>query len=525
MTQPTLRRIAAAAWAVLAAGTTATSALAATADDNSPAVLRALGHLQAQSLLSTTHDSFELRDLIVDDDGTEHVRFDRRFQGLRVIGGDVVVHDKLDGTLGGLNRTFTGALSTLSVVPTLAANVVGPIAQKLFVHTQGTVESTELVVYARGSVPLLAWDVLVSGVQADGTPSETHFILSALTGRRLDQWDDIHTADAKVTGKTLDSGNVTLHADRNTRGVYTLVDATRGSHSTVTMANGTSTESTVASTTSTFGNNALSNKATVAADAAYGQAMTWDYFLNTFGRKGVANDGKGARSRVHYGNNYVNAFWSDNCFCMTYGDGDNGVNYYPLVQLDVAGHEMTHGITFRTAGLTYSGESGGLNEGTSDIFGTMVEFYANNAKDTPDYLIGEKVFVNGGALRDMAHPSRDGSSADCWYSNVGSLDVHYSSGVANHFFYLLAEGTQSGSPSPTCRSGDTRSASGTGTLTGIGRTKAAKIWYRALTVYMTSNTNYASARTATVQAATDLYGASSTEVAAVKAAWTAVNRS
>ena len=75
---------------------------------------------------------------------------------------------------------------------------------------------------------------------------------------------------------------------------------------------------------------------------------------------------------------------------MRYGDGD-GVSYGPLVSLDVAGHEMTHGVTIRTAGLTYRGESGGLNESTSDIFGTMVECYANNAGDPGDYLIGEEI--------------------------------------------------------------------------------------------------------------------------------------
>jgi len=186
---------------------------------------------------------------------------------------------------------------------------------------------------------------------------------------------------------------------------------------------------------------------------------------------------------------------------------------------------MTHGVTSRTASLTYSGESGGLNEATSVIFGTMVEFYANNQNDTPDYLIGEELYKNGTSwLRSMIKPSADGRSADCWYSGVGSLDVHYSSGVANHFFYLLAEGTKTGFPSNTCVAGNTRVATGAGSVTGIGRAKAEKIWYRALTQYMISNTNYVGARTATINAANDLYGAGSPESAAVAAAWTAVNR-
>ena len=122
----------------------------------------------------------------------------------------------------------------------------------------------------------------------------------------------------------------------------------------------------------------------------------------------------------------------------------------------------------------------------------------------------------------MIKPSLDGASSDCWYSGVGSLDVHYSSGVANHFYHLLAEGTSYGSP--ICLAGNTRIATGAGTLTGIGRAAAEKIWYRALTVYMTSSTNYAAARVATINAANDLFGTDSPESAAAAAAWTAVNR-
>jgi Zn-dependent metalloprotease len=187
---------------------------------------------------------------------------------------------------------------------------------------------------------------------------------------------------------------------------------------------------------------------------------------------------------------------------------------------------MSHGITSRTSNLTYSGESGGLNEGTSDIFGTMVEFFANNAKDTPDYLIGERLYKSGSsALRFMYHPSLDGASADCWYGTVGALNVHYSSGVTNHFFYLLAEGSApAGQPaSPTCNPGDTRQAKGSAAVGGIGRDAAQRIWYRALTVYFTSSTNYSGARAATLNAARDLFGAGSSEQNAVAAAWAAVN--
>jgi zinc metalloprotease ZmpA len=120
----------------------------------------------------------------------------------------------------------------------------------------------------------------------------------------------------------------------------------------------------------------------------------------------------------------------------------------------------------------------------------------------------------------MDDPDSDGSSQNCWTTGTKNLDVHYSSGVGNHFFYLLAEGSGARTiggvahDSPTCDGS---------TVTGIGRDAAADIWFRALTVYMTSGTTYAQARTATLSAATDLYGASSPQRAAVAAAWSAVD--
>jgi Zn-dependent metalloprotease len=253
--------------------------------------------------------------------------------------------------------------------------------------------------------------------------------------------------------------------------------------------------------------------------------MTWDYYKNIHHRTGIGNDGKGAYNRVHYGFGYNNAYWSDTCFCMTYGDGD-GTHLSPLVALDITGHEMSHGVTARTAGLIYSGESGGLNEANSDIMGTMVEFYANNPRDTPDYLIGEQVFIgniagsaNQRALRYMFNPSLDHASPNCYSATLGNLDVHYSSGVANLFFYLLAEGTGAKTFSGVNHTPTTCNGS---TFAGIGRDKAQRIWYRALTVYFTSSTGYAGARAATIRAAKDLYGATSAEATRVATAWSAV---
>lgn len=183
---------------------------------------------------------------------------------------------------------------------------------------------------------------------------------------------------------------------------------------------------------------------------------------------------------------------------------------------------MTHGVTSNTAGLNYSGESGGLNEATSDIFATGVEFYSNTATDPGDYLIGEKIDINGNGtpLRYMDKPSKDGASKDSWYSGLGSIDVHYSSGPANHFFYLLSEGSGAKTVNGVAYNSPTSDGL---PVTGIGRDKALQIWYKALTTKFTSTTNYAAARTGTLAVAGELYGTGSTEYAGVANAWAAIN--
>ena len=465
--------------------------------------------------------AYEMRDMVTDADGSTHVRFDRTFRGLRVIGGDLVVHADRQGQLRAMSRTLQYGISLPAQARLRSEGALDAARAR---HPGFSANGRpEAVVYARGAAPVLAYEVQLSGQREDGTPSEMHVIVDADSGVVLDAWDDVHTGAANGSGRGFFNGTVGLVTNSTGTG-YELKDPSRGGQYTVDMGNKQGGKGSLfTDADNAWGDGSLANRQTVGVDAQYGTAVTWDYYKNVHGRSGIANDGVGAYNRVHYGRNYNNAFWSDSCFCMTYGDGD-GTTFNPFDSLDVAGHEMTHGVTSRTANLTYSGESGGLNEGTSDIFGTAVEFYAANANDPGDYLIGEKLYKSGAnALRSMIQPSSDGRSADCWYSTVGSLDVHYSSGVANHFFYLLAEGTNAGSPSKTCKAGDTRVATGTATLAGIGRAKAEKIWYRALTVYMTSSTNYAAARTATINAATDLYGATSAQTNAVKAAWSAVS--
>jgi Zn-dependent metalloprotease len=469
----------------------------------------------AQALGLTGQEKLIAKDVVVDADGSRHLRYERTFGGLPVRGGDMVVHQTAGGVTKGLDRASAASLAGLSTAPGQAA----PKAQAaaLAAEQGSSLEAApRLIVWAADGAAKLAWETVVTGIEADGTPMRTHVVTDAHSGAVLGKYEAIH----KGTGQGVFVGNVTIGTTLS-GSTYQMKDAPRGGMYTTNMNNGTSGNGTLfTKSTDAWGNGLASNKESAAVDAHFGAGATWDYYKNTFGRNGIRNDGVGAFSRVHYGSNYVNAFWDDQCFCMTYGDGSG--NNAPLTELDVAGHEMTHGVTSNTANLNYSGESGGLNEATSDIFGSMVEFYANLPSDVPDYLVGEEIDINGNGtpLRYMDKPSKDGSSKDAWYSGIGGIDVHYSSGPANHFFYMLAEGSGAKVINGVSYNSPT---SNNVTVTGIGRDKAAAIWYRALTVYMTSTTNYAQARTATENAAKDLYGAGSAEVIAVGTAWAGVN--
>ncbi|UFQ18163.1 M4 family metallopeptidase [Streptomyces huasconensis] len=461
-----------------------------------------------------------VRDVTKDRDGTVHTRYERTYDGLPVLGGDLVVDTAKSGRTEGVTKAAKARLTGID----MSAEVKASAAEKQALSaakaegskkTEADRAPRKVVWMAKGE-PVLAYETVVGGLQHDGTPNELHVVTDAATGKKLFQWQGIENG----TGNTQYSGQVNLGTAQSGSN-YTLTDTARGGHKTYNLNRGTSGTGTLFSgADDVWGNGLPANLETAGADAHYGAALTWDYYKNVHGRSGIRGDGVGAYSRVHYGNNYVNAFWSDSCFCMTYGDGAG--NAKPLTSIDVAAHEMTHGVTSATGNMTYSGESGGLNEATSDIFAAAVEFNANNAQDKGDYYVGEKIDINGDGtpLRYMDKPSKDGSSKDSWYSGIGNVDVHYSSGVANHFYYLLSEG--SGKKEINGVQYDSPTSDGQ-PVTGIGRDKASLIWFKALTTKFTSTTNYAAARTGTLAVAGELYGTTSAEYKAVAHAWAAVN--
>ncbi|WP_431980517.1 M4 family metallopeptidase [Streptomyces qinglanensis] len=512
--------------ALVAAGVTAGTAGAApsgetTANGALPAQLTASQHTKlvktadteaaksadARALGLGSKEKLHVKDVVKNKDGSTHVRYERTYDGLPVLGGDLVVHKSASGKRTGASQATRAKI---------AVKTSAPAAHKPVTAEAKGSKAPRKIVWAGEGKPVLAWETVVGGVQKSGAPNQLHVITDAKTGKKLFEFQGIKEG----TGNSQYSGKVEIGTSGSS-GSFTMKDDARGGNRTSDLDGGQSGEGTVfTDDDDVWGDGTTGDRATAGVDAHYGAGQTWDYYKQVHGREGIAGDGKGALSRVHYGDNYVNAFWDDSCFCMTYGDGQDNKN--PLTSLDVAAHEMSHGVTSTTAGLEYAGESGGLNEATSDIFAAAVEFHADSPDDVPDYLVGEKIDINGDGtpLRYMDEPSKDGSSLDYWSPEAGDVDVHYSSGIANHFFFLLSVGSGEREVNGVKYDSPTKNGE---KLDGIGIEKAEQIWFKALTEQMTSTTDYAGARKATVQSATDLYGADSAEVEAVEAAWAGVN--
>ncbi|NHN26949.1 T9SS type A sorting domain-containing protein [Flavobacterium jejuense] len=307
-------------------------------------------------------------------------------------------------------------------------------------------------------------------------------------------------------------------------GSYILKDNTRGSGvNTYDLNTGTSYGSAVNFTDND--NNWTTaehsaNKDNGALDAHWGAEKTYDYWSAVHSRNSFNNSGAAINSYVHYSSNYDNAFWDGSR--MTYGDG-SGTYFDILTALDVAAHEIGHAVCTYTANLAYQRESGALNEAFSDIWGAAVEYYA--APNKSPWLIGEDIERRSGhaALRSMSDPNSEGqpdtyggtywSNPNCGTPTQSNdyCGVHRNSGVLNHWFYILSVG----------KSG-TNDIGNSYNVTGISIDKAAKIAYRLESVYLSSNSTFANARTYGIQAAIDLYGASSAEVIATTNAFYAV---
>jgi len=416
-----------------------------------------------------------LRKINVDEDGGRHFRYTQKANGLDVIGGDLVVHVDVKGAIHAVNGSARGGIPA-----SLGASGMSDTAVRAVVAADarfaGLTTSAPRLVYlvTDDGVMHKAYEVIAQGSNGS-LPVRDKVYVDADSRAIVADYPQIHTAES--------------------RKVYTANNGT-----------------TIPGTLKRSEGQAATSDADV--NAAYdGTGAAYEAYKQFWNRDSYDNAGSALISTVHYDNNYCNAYWDGNQ--MVYGDGDASQGCAPLARaIDVTAHELTHAVTERESGLNYSGESGGMNEAMSDIFGAFVEAWVGGGKSADTlavnantWLVGEQILAP--ALRYMCDPAKDGSSADVWSSTVGKLDVHYSSGVGNLALCLLSQGGKHPRGKTTVN------------VPAIGFNKAIRILYKAQVDILTSTANYAAVRTAMEQATTALgYDAATKD--AVGCAWAAV---
>ena len=412
----------------------------------------------------------------LDEVGNVHIRFGQEINGLPVAGAAMMVHAKANtGEVFAVNGDFV-ANKNLPVAPAIGAEraLRGAIRH---MGVKGQMLSKPELTYVLtddGRGASLAWKALVSYTDEVG-PQQDWIFSDALTGKLVARHPTFH--HAKVLR-------------------------------TYTANNGTSLPGTLRCSSSTC------STGDAAVDAAHNNAgTTYDYYSSKHSRDSLNGSGMTLTSTAHYSSNYNNAFW--NGAQMVYGDGDGSTFIALSRSLDVVAHELTHGVTSNESNLTYSNQSGALNEALSDIFGAATEAWDDGGISSNTWKLGEDIYTpgtSGDALRYMNNPTADGQSYDYYPERyTGSSDnggVHLNSGIANLAFYLMVQG------------GSHPRGKTSVTVPAIGLTKAEKIFYYAQTSCLTASSNFEAARNCTAQGATNLYGA--TEAANVHLAWDAV---
>lgn len=511
----------------------------------------------AATLPLTQHDELRVARTETDELGFSHEKFQQYFKGVKVEHATYTAHRR-NGQVESLSGDFEQLAEELSVRPSLSAataleSALGFVRASKYMwqlpneaafaresEGKSTFRPTGELVLVRNTMSMdaakagkltLAWKFDVYAAQP---VSRAYIYVDAQTGEIVSQDAIIKHAAATGTFATAYSGTRSVATDSYTTSTgataYRLREYTRGLgietyNSRKSNSYTNSVDFTDADNSWTEYNNA--NFDNVAGDAHFGAQATYDYFKAAFSRNSYDNAGAKIKSYVHFddtpgdGVGYENAFWNGSV--MTYGDGAS--TFKPLTALDVCGHEIGHAVCERTANLTYQNESGAMNEGFSDIWGACVEartvgLYGLTGKST--WLIGEEIKKTGGALRSMSNPNAHGQpdtyQGTYWKPTTTSPTqandyggVHTNSGVLNFWFYLLTQGGSGTNDKGTAYS-----------VAGIGLDAAAKIAYRTETVYLSASSTYAAARTGSINAATDLYGAGSAQVTAVTNAWGAV---
>jgi Zinc metalloprotease (elastase) len=455
---------------------------------------------RAAELHVSASDAFVQRPVVSTREGLQYVGFDRTFKGLSVFGGDLVV---VTDTAGKVLSTSVGQTTTIdlpSVTPKIAqaqAQLIARSQQKATVVDSN--DSTRLVVYALADKPLLAWESVVTG-HSGTRPSRMHIFVDAMSGRVLDSFDEV----ADGTGNAaIEGGTVTIQTS-GSGSSFSMSDPTRPGIS----CRRESTGAVLTGTDDVWGNGNGTNIETGCVDALFTVQHEWNMLSAWLGRNGINGSGGGFPAFV--GLNQVNAFWNGSSVHV----GHNQAGAW-IGSLDVVGHEFGHAVDATTPGGI---SANGVSEATGDIFGTLTEFFTNNtAFDPPDYSVGEEVnLVGSGPIRQMFNPSLVGDP-NCYSNAVPNMETHDAAGPFDHWFVLASKGSAAsgGQPaSPTCN--------GQAVTGGLGPQTVGRIFYNAM-LTKTSRMTYLQYRTATLNAAKNLFPGNCAPFNTIRAAWDAIS--
>ncbi|MEJ6018161.1 M4 family metallopeptidase [Aeromonas caviae] len=414
--------------------------------------------------------------------GQQRIRYEQTWQGIPVWGQVLVADQALGGQVNQVSGTMLRKIDADLTGPAVALSA-SDAARQARSGAKGSNEQVKLFVMQdeTGQARLV---YLVSWLAASKEPSRPFVMIDAQTGSELKRWEGINHKDATGPGGNVKTGKYfygadfsPLQVDDNCRMTGTNVDTLNMNHGTTggTIHQFTCPENTVKEINGAY---------SPLNDAHYFGNVVFDMYRNWYNTAPLSFK---LKMRVHYSRNYENAFWDGSQ--MTFGDG--ATTFYPLVSLDVAAHEVSHGFTEQNSGLVYSGQSGGINEAFSDMAGEAAEYYM---KGSNDWLVGAQIFKGNGSLRYFEDPARDGKSIGHASDYYDGIDVHHSSGVYNRAFYLLAN------------------------TSGWQTRKAFEVFVLANRLYWGPNTTFDQGACGVTRAATDL-GYSVIDVAA---AFTAV---
>ncbi|MBN8209399.1 peptidase M4 family protein [Bacillus sp. NTK071] len=449
---------------------------------------------------------------VKDELGMTHVRFNQTKNNVPVEGAEVIVHYNANTEIEVVNGAYNIQLeeSDLDTTPAVTSEKALEAA-KSSVNAPNKLDqlpTSKLVIYPFEGENHLAYKVNVNFLGNE--PGNWFVFVDAQTGNVIDKHNAIMDANQFKTQNGSGTGvlgdhrllHITKSKAEKEGTTFQLADFSHEGLEGILTYDYSNENNEI----ELFSNRSASFKSDYdrpAVDAHYNSEQVYDYYLNEHGRNSLDDNGMPIQSVVHFGNNYNNAFW--NGTYMVYGDGD-GDFFIPLsAGLDVAAHEMTHGVTSNSAGLIYRFQSGALNEAFSDIFGALID--DSDWEMGEDIMAPEAVASGRTSLRSLSNPSKypvgskyapygngEGmypSHMDEFYDLPGDLDnggVHINSSIINHAAYLTAQ--------------------------DIGREKLGKIYYRALTHYLTPTSDFSDARQALIQSAVDLYGEGSSEVKA-----------